>query len=392
MKKSLLALVIAACASQSVMAATVYDKDGTSLKVGGRVQAVLYKGGSDGKMAGEKDSTLENSARFNIEGKTKVNDNLKPFAKAEWDMSDSSTRAGDKVKSRDMFVGVNFGDFGKLQLGRYKSNQAWVTKTTDVFDDFGCLAQSNDDSRNSGRIDYEFSRSGFDAKIGYVTAVDNFKIVGNDINKYNGVSFKSVAIDHAYAIAAGYTFDNLVFGPLSLRAGFEQIAGQGKEGAKELPKFDKVNSYSLGASWGSDVGFYTGLSFENKKFKFNKDTIVETAFADKYFDEVKTQAFEFVVGYGFDFGLSLMTGYNIIKIKDNTDFYHKTKKDVEDFTLKYLPVYVNYKFCPNFNIWSEARFNLTADADLRQAGLKYEKAGDATTDGTYFSVGARYTF
>ena len=41
MKKSLLALVIAACASQSVMAATVYDKDGTSLKVGGRVQAVL---------------------------------------------------------------------------------------------------------------------------------------------------------------------------------------------------------------------------------------------------------------------------------------------------------------------------------------------------------------
>ncbi|MDY4993809.1 MAG: porin, partial [Succinivibrio sp.] len=290
------------------------------------------------------------------------------------------------------FVGVNFGDFGKLQLGRYKSNQAWVTKTTDVFDDFGCLAQSNDDSRNSGRIDYEFSRSGFDAKIGYVTAVDNFKIVGNDINKYNGVSFKSVAIDHAYAIAAGYTFDNLVFGPLSLRAGFEQIAGQGKEGDKELPKFDKVNSYSLGASWGSDVGFYTGLSFENKKFKFNKDTIVETAFADKYFDEVKTQAFEFVVGYGFDFGLSLMTGYNIIKIKDNTDFYHKTKKDVEDVTLKYLPVYVNYKFCPNFNIWSEARFNLTADADLRQAGLKYEEAGDATTDGTYFSVGARYTF
>ena len=174
MKKSLLALVIAACASQSVMAATVYDKDGTSLKVGGRVQAVLYKGGSDGKMAGEKDSTLENSARFNIEGKTKVNSNLKPFAKAEWDMADSSTRAGDKVKSRDMFVGVNFGDFGKLQLGRYKSNQAWVTKTTDVFDDFGCLAQSNDDSRNSGRIDYEFSRAGFDAKIGYVTAVDSF--------------------------------------------------------------------------------------------------------------------------------------------------------------------------------------------------------------------------
>lgn len=385
MKKSLLALVIAACASQSVMAATVYDKDGTSLKVGGRVQAVLYKGGSDGKMAGEKDSTLENSARFNIEGKTKVNSNLKPFAKAEWDMADSSTRAGEKVKSRDMFVGVNFGDFGKLQLGRYKSNQAWVTKTTDVFDDFGCLAQSNDDSRNSGRIDYEFSRSGFDAKIGYVTAVDSFKIVGNDAKTFNGVEFKSVAIDHAFSLATGYTFDNVAFGPLSLRAGYEQIVGQEGDDlkAKSVVKaetgfedFDKTSAYSLGASWGSDVGFYTGLSFENKKYQFNNDI-----------DDVKTQALEFVVGYGFDFGLSLVAGYNQVKIKDITYFYNKTEKDVEDVTLKYLPVYANYKLNPNFNIWSEARFNLTSDDDLKTSKLK-----DKNTDGTYFSVGARYTF
>ena len=376
MKKSLLALVIAACASQSVMAATVYDKDGTSLKVGGRVQAVLYKGGSDGKMAGEKDSTLENSARFNIEGKTKVNSNLKPFAKAEWDMADSSTRAGEKVKSRDMFVGVNFGDFGKLQLGRYKSNQAWVTKTTDVFDDFGCLAQSNDDSRNSGRIDYEFSRSGFDAKIGYVTAVDSFKIVGNDAKTFNGVEFKSVAIDHAFSLATGYTFDNVAFGPLSLRAGYEQIVGQEGDDlkAKSVVKaetgfedFDKTSAYSLGASWGSDVGFYTGLSFENKKYQFNNDI-----------DDVKTQALEFVAGYGFDFGLSLIAGYNQVKIKD----YFK-----DDVTLKYLPVYANYKLNPNFNIWSEARFNLTSDDDLKTSKLK-----DKNTDGTYFSVGARYTF
>lgn len=385
MKKSLLALVIATCASQSVMAATVYDKDGTSLKVGGRVQAVLYKGGSDGNEAGEKDSTLENSARFNIEGKTKVNSNLKPFAKAEWDMADSSTRAGEKVKSRDMFVGVNFGDFGKLQLGRYKSNQAWVTKTTDVFDDFGCLAQSNDDSRNSGRIDYEFSRSGFDAKIGYVTAVDSFKIVGNDAMTFNGVEFKSVAIDHAFSLATGYTFDNVAFGPLSLRAGYEQIVGQEGDDlkAKSVVKaetgfedFDKTSAYSLGASWGSDVGFYTGLSFENKKYQFNNDI-----------DDVKTQALEFVVGYGFDFGLSLVAGYNQVKIKDITYFYNKTEKDVEDVTLKYLPVYANYKLNPNFNIWTEARFNLTSDDDLKTSKLK-----DKNTDGTYFSVGARYTF
>lgn len=41
MKKSLLALAVVAAAT-SANAATVYDKDGTSLAVGGRVQSVVY--------------------------------------------------------------------------------------------------------------------------------------------------------------------------------------------------------------------------------------------------------------------------------------------------------------------------------------------------------------
>ena len=45
MKKSFLALAVAALAATSIStasAATVYDKDGTSLAVYGRVQAVVY--------------------------------------------------------------------------------------------------------------------------------------------------------------------------------------------------------------------------------------------------------------------------------------------------------------------------------------------------------------
>ena len=47
MKKSLLALAVVAAAT-SANAATVYDKDGTSLAVGGRVQAVVYNGNAAG--------------------------------------------------------------------------------------------------------------------------------------------------------------------------------------------------------------------------------------------------------------------------------------------------------------------------------------------------------
>lgn len=45
MKKSLLALaVVLAATSATASAATVYDKDGTTLTVGGRVQSVFYNG------------------------------------------------------------------------------------------------------------------------------------------------------------------------------------------------------------------------------------------------------------------------------------------------------------------------------------------------------------
>lgn len=60
MKKSLLALaVVLAATSATASAATVYDKDGTTLTVGGRVQSVFYNGFY--KKAGYKDASLVNS-------------------------------------------------------------------------------------------------------------------------------------------------------------------------------------------------------------------------------------------------------------------------------------------------------------------------------------------
>ena len=68
-KKSLLALAVLATTVTS-NAATVYDKEGVSLKADGRVQAVIYNAAN--KLAGESDSTLQNSGRVGIGGSTKV--------------------------------------------------------------------------------------------------------------------------------------------------------------------------------------------------------------------------------------------------------------------------------------------------------------------------------
>lgn len=115
MKKSLLALaVVLAATSATASAATVYDKDGTTLTVGGRVQSVFYNGFY--KKAGYKDASLVNSSRFSVAGNTKVNNYLSVLAFSEWDMADGNKQTGDKLLSREQYVGADFGSLGKLMV------------------------------------------------------------------------------------------------------------------------------------------------------------------------------------------------------------------------------------------------------------------------------------
>ncbi len=131
--KTALALgLVVATASDVASAAAVYSKDGTTLNINGRIRARFSNG--DAKVtlgaAGNGDSTLKNNARFGVDGQTKVNDNLTAFFYAQWDTSDGNDR--DSFKSRDQYVGADFGQFGKLTAGRYLSPVYNVLSGTDV--------------------------------------------------------------------------------------------------------------------------------------------------------------------------------------------------------------------------------------------------------------------
>ena len=143
MKKSLLALAVVAAAT-SANAATVYDKDGTSLAVGGRVQSVVYNGNADAAEIAEKDAGLVNSARLNIAGSTKINDSVSVFAFSEWNMADGNKSAtGDNINTREQYVGADYGDFGKILGGKTYDAANAVLAATDVFEDFGARLQSS---------------------------------------------------------------------------------------------------------------------------------------------------------------------------------------------------------------------------------------------------------
>ena len=87
MKKSFLALAVAALAATSIAstasATTVYDKDGTSMAIYGRVQSVYYSEQQSG--VSNDEGSFNSSARLGVDVRTPLTSGIAAFAKAEWE-------------------------------------------------------------------------------------------------------------------------------------------------------------------------------------------------------------------------------------------------------------------------------------------------------------------
>ncbi|WP_112479645.1 porin [Vibrio variabilis] len=154
MKKAVLAsAVVAAMASGSTLAAEVYSKDGTTLKVGGRAE---FRGDFQGKSSGkELDGTMENKSRFrlNVGGETQISDNLTGFGfyEAEQTIQNSdkdnggNSSANTSFKQRYMYAGIGT-QFGAFSFGKQDTANVQVSKMTDI----GTHTNTNKDFISAG--------------------------------------------------------------------------------------------------------------------------------------------------------------------------------------------------------------------------------------------------
>ena len=375
MKKSLLALAVVAAAT-SANAATVYDKDGTSLAVGGRVQAVVYNGNGAadvGDGIADHDAGLVNSARLNIAGSTKINDSVSVFAFSEWNMADGNKSAtGDNINTREQYVGADYGDFGKIMGGKTYDAANAVLAATDIFEDFGAREQASiNGDRRTGMFRYVYDNNGIFGSVSYQTAADDSLVAGNKVD-----------VEGGFAASAGYTFDNVVFGPLSFKAGYSYIKGQ-NDFSKTIGQFENSETFdnfkviSASIAWGStDNGLYIGALYNTQRAKQRANDVEpsNSSIADK------KKGYEFVVGYTFDNGIGAFTGYNFVDVKTKEGSINQGSA-----IYRRVPVYVNYAINDNFNIWGEAEFD--ANSSTEKDGQ--DQYGET---GTMLSAGARYTF
>ena len=399
MKKSFLALAVAALAATSIStasAATVYDKDGTSLAVYGRVQSVLYSdkaGISYSKTdtldgTADESATVKTSGRLGVDMRTQVYGDIAAFAKMEWDAADGDGK--DSFSARYLWVGLDFAQAGQVKFGRFEPAIKYAVGQTDIFDDWGCAGLAGNDDKRKSMLQYSWSGNGFDAIVSYGFANKGEHVDGAyGLKNGKGEVSESADLDYSVSLAAGYTSPDVVFGPIAVRAGYEKVefadskansvAGTIAGVAVTNAAYDSSTHYAIGLSWGSlNLGPYVAAVYQNRDFDI-KGTV-----AGAKDGEYSVSGYEFAVGYAFANGISARAGYTSQTVEVDA-----LKVDVE---AKTVPVYVNWQLNPQVNVWAEARFDAGSDDDEAKALNNFASVAGADYSENVYSAGIRYQF
>lgn len=153
MKKTLLATaILSGFISATAGAATVYDKDGTTMKVGGRVEV-------RGLFSDSVDGTMEDKSRsrINFKGKTQISKNLTGFAKMEYEIETEKNSDGNYLKNRYLFAGIST-KIGNFSYGKQDTANVQVSDMTDIASDHSGQQQYIDSA--SDKQDHNFLYSG----------------------------------------------------------------------------------------------------------------------------------------------------------------------------------------------------------------------------------------
>ena len=403
MKKSLLALAVAALAATSfastASATTIYDKDGTSLAVYGRVQAVYYSDEASGVVGDrgenpDKEGSINASGRLGFDLRSQINPYVAGFAKAEFEMANGNNEPdeNDHFDARYLWVGFDFGQYGQVKVGKFEEAIKYAISQTDIFDDWGCTGLSGNDDRREGVVQYQWNGYGVDVIASYAFAKNNEHLDG----AYE--SGENVDLDYSYSLALGYTSPDVLFGPIAVRAGylggeFADPADHSRNiilnGALEQPAvdggigYDSYDQFAVGLSWGSlNIGPYIGAVYQQRTFDLIND--LPASHADADVDEAKVTGYEFALGYNFGNGLLVRAGYNHQK-------YEIGDSEAEGSV---IPVYVNYNFNPQVQVWAEARFDAGTDDDDETVvdGKNFYDLTGYNSAENVFSAGVRYNF
>lgn len=334
MKKTILAIAIPALFASAANAAVVYDKDGTSFDIYGRVQANYY-GDSDNpnpltQADTQGDAELIGTSRLGWSGKVALNNTWSAIAKTEWQVA-AENSDDSKFKSRHIYAGFDGTQYGKIIFGQTDTAFYDVLEATDIFNEWGSYGNfygNFQDGRQEGQIIYSNSFGGFKGKLSYQTN-DNEAVKVADVggNSFT-TEFPGIKRNYGYAASAGYDFD---FG-LGLNAGY---AYSDLESTTNTNTGEK-SEWALGAHYAINGFYFAGVYTEGD---LKNDT---TGYKGE------GRGYELAASYNVD-AWTFLAGYNFKEGKDNTagssyeDMVDETLLGVQYAFTSKLKAYTEYK-------------------------------------------------
>ncbi|ENB7489469.1 porin OmpC [Citrobacter koseri] len=374
-------------------AAEVYNKDGNKLDLYGKVDGLRYfsdDAGSDGDMS---------YARLGFKGETQIAEQLTGYGQWEYNIQANGTE-GDKgdAWTRLGFAGLGFGQNGTFDYGRNYGVVYDVEAWTDMLPEFGgdtytqtdvyMLGRTNGVAtyRNNGffglvdglnfALQYQGNNEGGDAGFGQEGS-------GNSTNrklaKENGDGFgMSTSYDFDFGLSLGAAYANSDRTDAQVGHGLGDSAHGNKMAGGET-----AEAWTVGAKYDAYNVYLAAMYAETRNMTYyGAGDNTGGGIANK------TQNFEVVAQYQFDFGLRPSIAYLQSKGKDlggqDTDSrgnWRYTDKDL----VKYVDVGMTYYFNKNMSTYVDYKINLLDEDDSF-----YADNGIATDD--IVAVGLVYQF
>ena len=325
MKRNILAVVIPALlVAGAANAAEIYNKNGNKLDFYGKVV-----GEHVWTTNGDTNSSDTTYARIGLKGETQINDQLTGYGQWEYNMDASNVEGSQTTKTRLAFAGLKAGEYGSFDYGRNYGAIYDVEAATDMLVEWGGDGWNYTDNYMTGRTNGVATYRNTDF-FGVVDGLDltlqyQGKNQDRDVKKQNGDGFgTSVTYDFGgsdFAVSGAYTNSD--------RTNQQNLQTRGTG--------DKAEAWATGLKYDANDIYIATFYSETRNM-----TPISGGFANK------TQNFEAVVQYQFDFGLRPSLGYVLSKGKDiegvgNEDLVNYIDLGATYYFNKNMSAFVDYK-------------------------------------------------
>ncbi|EDT6512697.1 porin OmpS1 [Salmonella enterica subsp. enterica] len=390
-RKVLALLVPVLLVAGAANAAEIYNKDGNKLDLYGKVDGLHYFS-DDASSDGD-----QSYVRFGFKGETQINDMLTGYGQWEYNVQANTTEGeGANSWTRLGFAGLKFGEYGSFDYGRNYGIIYDVEAWTDVLPEFGGDSYTQTDVYMLGRTNGVTTYRNTDF-FGLVDGL-NFALQYQGNNENGGAGEgtgnggnRKLARENGdgFGMSASYAFD---FG-LSLGAAYSssdrtdnQVARGYGDGMNERNNYaggETAEAWTVGAKYDAYNVYLAAMYSETRNMTYygGGDGEGNGGIANK------TQNFEAVAQYQFDFGLRPSVSYLLSKGEDlggqevHRGNWRYTDKDL----VKYVDVGMTYYFNKNMSTYVDYKINLLdKDDDF------YASNGIATDD--IVGVGLVYQF